>query len=83
MSNTMIGYFPSDTLGDVALGVIRRWTKGEDSLHLCGATDITECLDYSLSEIDSWNANFFGSVIKITIKTAFSAGPQQKQNARS
>lgn len=78
MSNTMIGYFPSDTLGDVALGVIRRWTKGEDSLHLCGATDI----DYSLSEIDSWNANFFGSVIKITIKTAFLAGPQQKQNAR-
>ena len=47
-------------------------------------TDITECLEYSLSEIEqsSSNINFFGgSVIKITIKTAFPARAQQQENA--
>jgi hypothetical protein len=55
----------------------------ESGIHkiVCGATDITECLHYSLNVINSPNANIFDSVISITIDTAFSAGPQQKPNA--
>ena len=87
-NNHMVGCLPSDSLFNVALGVIRNFVVDVDSFHesgihkiVCGATDITECLDYSLNVINSPNANIFDSVISITIDTAFSAGPQQKPNA--
>lgn len=93
LSNKKIGFSPSQNLADVALEVVTKHTKvlsGSTTINrniiekvLCKSTDITECWDYSLSEIDSPSSRIFDESVKIVIKAALPTSVTPKKNAFS
>mmetsp|Transcript_32957 Transcript_32957/g.71320 ORF Transcript_32957/g.71320 Transcript_32957/m.71320 type:complete len:255 (-) Transcript_32957:1056-1820(-) len=93
LSNKKLGFDLSLNLVDVALEVINKHTKVSSNCPIidrniidkvsCESTDITECLDFSLTEIDSPTSRIFGQAVKIVIKAARPTPAAPRENAFS
>ena len=78
--------FLFNCFGDIVLEIIKTHTQNNDAFDLkqvikimCNNMEITDCIGYSITEIDNIGCNILFSVINNTIKTINNISEQSKK----
>ena len=88
LSNKVIPFLPFNTLGDIVINIIRNHTQNNNIFDLsgiskitCNEMDITDCITYSIKEIEAICSKIMSCVIIITIKNGCISQKGPKKNS--